>query len=268
MIYKYSVHHHIGRFAYFRKHISIWLSRNVDRWVAPIDSSVQCCFVVGCGHSGTTLTAAKLGNHSKVMAIGYESNIFRPTRSISNPKRSIVGWLRQVGAEGKTHLLEKTPKHVHVLPQILRLLPQAKIVVTVRNPMDNCFSLYERFGCLEYAIDRWLADNQAACDAINNPAVKFVKYEQLTADPERGFAEICEFLGLPKEGCILGEQRTVFEREFGDTNMNLRREQVRKAIKPSTGRWRQKWSPAQIETVRARTTSVASRLGYTEGDLA
>lgn len=267
MIYKYSVHHQVGRFTVFRKSVSIWLSRIIDRWVRPVSSPVQSCFVVGCGHSGTTLMAAKLGNHPRVKAIGYESYIFKPTRPISKPKRSILAWLHQARHEGKTHLLEKTPKHVQVLPLIFSLLPDAKIVVMVRNPMDNCFSLYERFGSLEYAIERWLSDNDAALQMIRNPTVKFVKYEELTSKPEQGFAEICGFLGLSADIDILSEQPTVFERQFDDANMNLRREQVRQAIKPSGGRWREKWSQDQIDEVRSRTLAMAIRLGYAESNL-
>lgn len=268
MIYKYSVDHKVGFASYYFKRLRSWINQQLYRFVRPIDSPVQCNFIAGCGHSGTTLVTAKLGNHPGVLAIGHETTIFQPTRPAFSSLKKLRAWLKEAQCKGKTHLVEKTPKHVHMLMRIFQMVPAAKAVLTIRNPMDNCFSLHERFGDLEYAIERWLMDNEAVLNVLDHPNVQVIKYERLTSEPEQCFAEVCDFIGLSRDDAILAENETVFDREFSTQNMNLRREQVKQPIRLVTRKWEGKWSEAEIKQVRSRTSALAYKLGYTESDLA
>src|SRR5262249_32454660 len=55
--------------------------------------------------------------------------------------------------EGKCHVVEKTPHHIHWLPRIVAAFPQSKFLVTERDPYEFVISL----GHLGNRIDRRLA---------------------------------------------------------------------------------------------------------------
>lgn len=267
MIYAHAIHHNVGWLAYLSKRLRGWINQRLLRSMTPMRPGLQCVFVAGCGHSGTTLLTAKLGNHPAAKAIGYESKIFVPTHSALKARRMYLRWLEEARLEGKSHLIEKTPKHVHALPEILHLLPTAKVVLTVRNPLDNCYSIHERFGDLEYGIQRWLLDNESVERMKGHPSVKVVHYEHLASEPEACLAEVCRFLGMHEDPSLAAGGATVFDRQFSSLNMNLRREQVKQPIRLVTRKWAPAWSAAQAEEVRHRTRELALKLGYSEDDL-
>jgi hypothetical protein len=88
-------------------------------------------FIVGCGHSGTTLLVKILGMHSRIHAIPRETNF-----AYGKPAyvwRRMAEFARETRAAGKDRWIEKTPKHVHRIPLLLSLHPDARVVVLVRD---------------------------------------------------------------------------------------------------------------------------------------
>jgi len=59
-------------------------------------------------------------------------------------------------SEGKHHVLEKTPHHVHWLPRIAAAFPDSKFVLTVRDPYEFVLSLRHLGNRLDGRIERIL----------------------------------------------------------------------------------------------------------------
>ncbi|GHC32709.1 sulfotransferase family protein [Aidingimonas halophila] len=263
MKYVHSANHRATLGKYLRKQYKTLLNNLNSHSVRPLYSEVLPCFVVGCGHSGTTLTAAKLGNHSKAYLIGRETHHFAPAKGLYSSYLVASEWIALFETLGKKVFIEKTPKHVHAVDRILRVLPNARIIVMVRNPLDNCFSLFRRYGDLDYAIDRWNMDNRKALQVIQSSQAKLVSYESMTTAPQEEFGSICHFLGMEWDPSIIESGDTAYDDVRHERNMTVRQEQVRRPITPSTGAWKEGLTEAQVERVLDQTNPIAGRLGYT-----
>lgn len=171
--------------------------------LAAVDS-LRPVFIIGCGHSGTTLLTAMLDSHPRMHAYPGESNVFlRPLTA-----RSFAPLVEQAAEArrlGKAVLVEKTPRHVHAAEQIARLLPAARFVYLVRDGRDVADSLRRRGASLAAGIERWLADNEAGLAALaRHPGrVTLLRYEDLVADPAATLAGLCAFLGEAYDEAML-----------------------------------------------------------------
>jgi hypothetical protein len=160
-------------------------------------------FVVGCGHSGTTLVAVMLGMHSRIYLIPDETSVFIKGKGLRDTKRRLRQALQQCNKARVSHVCEKTPKHVRHADAILRAFPAAKIIVIVRDPRDVCCSLKRRMGSLRVGIERWDQDNRHALELLKRPNSFKLRYEDLIADPEATLDQLCRFLGLEYEHSML-----------------------------------------------------------------
>ena len=237
------------------------LQAGLDRFVPPVAESAAFAFVLGCGHSGTTLIASRLGNHPAIALIPEETNLFEPRRPLAGARRFLVAALARARGNGRQIVLEKTPKHVRVTGRLRRLLPEARLIVVVRNPLDTCLSLRKRGGTLEEAIRRWLVDNGAALALAGDPLARRVHYEAVTADPETELRAMTGFLGLAWDEGVLGTASGYAATGQKTDNMRLRAEQVSRPITQNSGKWREGLTAAEAAAVRARTGALYARLG-------
>ena len=241
--------------------LRIALNRRRDRGMAPIPESRAFAFVAGCGHSGTTLIASRLGNHPAVALIPEETNLFEPRRPLRHARQALLAALAAARGAGREIVLEKTPKHVRVTGRIRHLLPDSRLILVVRNPLDTCVSLRKRGGTLGEAIDRWLIDNGAALAVLDAPFARLFHFEALTSDPEPAFREMIAFLGLPWDDAVLGTASAYAAVPQKTATMRLRAEQVARPIRPNAGAWRSGLTPAEAEEVRRRTAGLYASLG-------
>jgi len=259
---KYSISHYAPFGAWIRQRAaSIWHSVP-DSFVKPYVSGLRTVFVIGCGHSGTTLTAAKLGGHSHVFLIGRETNAFGPSFGAHCSRRIVTEWSYFAELEGKSLILEKTPKHVQSVNRIRRVIPDARFIATVRNPLDNIASLYVRFGNLDAAIGRWKVDNKIILLRQGERYFNVIRYEELTGNPDSGFKELCRYCGLPWESGLLDEGETAYDSVRQEGNMAIRAAQVAKEIEPKVNTWPSVLTERQASIILRRTKSLAERLGY------
>jgi hypothetical protein len=104
-----------------------------------------------------------------------------------------------------TRWLEKSPRHVLHIPQILDFFPDARIINIVRDARD-VVSSNRRFQQLtdvterrRICIQRSLSWNHMVRTArkllSNEPRLMTIQYENLTADPEKYLAEMMYFIG-------------------------------------------------------------------------
>lgn len=107
-------------------------------------------FIVGCGHSGTSLLLNILGSHSRIYAIPKETGFAYKSAMRIWQKRLKFNMMTVLN--GKSRWIEKTPKHIHRIGKLMKLFPRSKFLIAIRDGRDVGYSLKERTGSLEQGI--------------------------------------------------------------------------------------------------------------------
>ena len=117
--------------------------------------------------------------------------------------------LRSLAGPGATRAVDKMPHNFLHLGLIAQMLPGARILHCVRDPVDTCFSCYrQRFGAgLPYTTRlEWLGVFYRAYAALMRHwsrvlplPMMTVRYESLVASPEPVLREVMAFLDVPWE---------------------------------------------------------------------
>lgn len=152
-------------------------------------------FIVGCGHSGTTMLRHVLNLHPNIYAVPYESRMF--FHSSFKIRLADAVWSTTAVSLGKSRWVEKTPAHIHRLQRILQVYPDSRILLLIRDGRDVAISLRKRWGDFERSLQRWIDDNRAGEPYWDHPQVMRLGYEQLVADFERQIRSVCDFIGEP-----------------------------------------------------------------------
>ncbi|MEV4373430.1 sulfotransferase [Nonomuraea sp. NPDC049637] len=148
---------------------------------------------------------------------------------------------RELVRSGKRYVVDKTPANAFAHQRIAACWPDARFVFLLRHPASIATSWHEaspdRRTPEEAALDalRYMKAVQRARAAL--PGLT-VRYEELSAEPERVTREICAFLGLEWEPRMLsyGEQQ-VLEKGLGDWRDKIRTGTVQPARElPSSDR--------------------------------
>lgn len=152
---------------------------------------------------------------------------------IGNIKEGEAAYARAVGdfsrplyeaaAAGKPVFIDKTPRYYLMLPLLRRALPEAQIVVLVRNPLAVLASICEtfnrgRFIWFEYWLD-WLEGHRCLAQGLREagPNQHFVRYEDLVTSPDEVLPPICESLGIQyTENMLSGYQSAQLRGRMGD----------------------------------------------------
>jgi hypothetical protein len=198
--------------------------------------SEEPIFVVGLPRTGTSLVERILGAHSAVFSAG-ELNDFAlallqtANESGVNPKisklelveRSLSLNCRPLGERyiGRTRprtgrvprFVDKLPGNYLYLGLISAALPQARIVMLERDPMDACCAIYNSLfaGTYPFSYDlrdlgayylayRRLADHWVRC---LGDRLLVVRYENLVRDFDHEARRLIEFCRLPWEDACL-----------------------------------------------------------------
>lgn len=200
-------------------------------------------FLVGCPRSGTSIVQRCLASHPEVLSVP-ESRLFRTVVAAhalprmlgiasrraafrlepiyqqlklpGTPRRHL--WMsayfqdfwksmdQKAREAGKTCWLEKTPDHVHFLPQIFRSLPDALVVHLIRPGPQTIASLYEvtrKFPkpwggpwTVQVCIEQWCRDVQASLQYAGHPGHVFLRFEKFLQATEVELHRITDALGL------------------------------------------------------------------------
>jgi hypothetical protein len=123
--------------------------------------------------------------------------------------------------------LDKNPPMTLVLPGFLRLLPEAKVIVALRDPRDvvvSCFMQFlplnpnsVGFLSLERTAQRYandLAVWRRLREVIASPWIE-LKYEDAVANLEKEARRALDFLGLPWEDKVLNYRERLKEKVVG-----------------------------------------------------
>ena len=159
---------------------------------------------------------------------------------------------------GKPRLVVKTPSNVLVWERIAACWPDAQFVFLLRHPAGAVASLHSSFdpawrpeeaGSMEESVARGLRYMNVVEEARSALPGFTVRYEELTAEPERVVRELCGFLGLPFEPGMLeyGEfGHAGFTPGLGDSSLNIRSGRIRRRRRCLT---RYRWAGRHLRRV-------------------
>jgi hypothetical protein len=110
----------------------------------------------------------------------------------------------------ETYFLDKTPRYYFIIPEILKIFPDAKIIFLFRNPLQVMSSIIETWcdGNLRelYSFER---DLNFGLEAISTGYELLkdrsyaIQYDEFVVDPEQCVREICDYLNLDFEEAML-----------------------------------------------------------------
>jgi len=172
--------------------------------------------------------------------------------------RHYVERIREL-APGATHVVDKLPDNFQHLGLIHLMFPGARIIHSMRDPMDSCFSCFSRLfigNNLGYTYDLaatgryWVTYHELMRhwrDVLPAGRILDVSYETMVSDFENQARRLVEYLGLPWDARCLG---------FHENRRIVRTASVAQVRKPiyrtSVARWKhyERHLGALLEIVR------------------
>jgi tetratricopeptide (TPR) repeat protein len=198
-----------------------------DRRTGIPDPSPQPVFILGMFRSGSTLVEHILGAHGQIAAGGELDLIPRIARGLGNDPAGMAGapepllkdyaeaYLTRIRAmyPGAIAVTDKRPDNFWHVGLIKRLFPNAKIINTVRHPLDTLVSVWGQYLHTSlnygYAIKDIAAHAHAERRMMSHWRQLFpddiltVPYEAVVMQPEREVRRMLDFLGLPFDPACL-----------------------------------------------------------------
>lgn len=191
------------------------------------DANPQPVFILGMFRSGSTLVEQILGAHSQIAAGGELDMIPRIARSMGNDADVLAGIpdkLRQDYAQayltrvramypGAGIVTDKRPDNFWHVGLIKTMFPKAKIINTVRHPLDTLVSVWGQY--LQSSLNYGFTVQDIAAHAyverqmmghwrnVYPDDILTVPYEAVVTQPETEVRRMLDFLGLPFEAACL-----------------------------------------------------------------
>ena len=230
-------------------------------------------FIVGCGHSGTSIMLAILGNHPAFYPITYESALFK--RSESEIRETMLQWDKECIEAAKKRWIEKTPPHIFHIKRFLLHRPQSKFIIMLRDGRDVVCSLKYRtdYKNFEERVERWIYDNLAGLPYWNHPNVIVVKYEDLIGKTEITLKKVFSFLEESYTSEILDyykyqkywyhsevlKPETILTQE---DHHRLRNWQINQPLFDGRGRWQQEMVNGEKELFKHYAQQYLEQFSY------
>ncbi|QFY88954.2 sulfotransferase [Magnetovirga frankeli] len=225
-------------------------------WPGCVDSK-RPLLIVGMPRSGTSLTEQILASHPDVVGAGelsdwstlaerHKQAVLRAQLDPALVQSLADHYLDTLHQFDQTALrvIDKMPGNYQNLGLIHAVLPNAKFIHTLRNPLDTCLSIYFQNFNTGHTYAKDLDDiahyyrqyhrlMEHWRQVLPEDAMLEVRYEELVEDPETWSRRLIDFIGLEWDDNCLNFHQT--ERRVG-TASNW---QVRQPIyKTSKDRWR------------------------------
>ena len=232
----------------------------LEKTLPPIQEERVPIFIVGMLRSGTTLIEQILASHPAVYGAGELTTLeelAKKAKLLSNEchdwKEALLA-LRKLGQEyldqiwklapDARYITDKMPGNYVHLGLIHLMLPNAKIIHALRDPIDTCFSCYAIRFTLghEYSYDlealarqylRYSKLMKHWHNVLPPGRILDVHYEDNISEPERETKRMLDYLGLPWDPACL---------KFYDSKRAVRTASVTQVRKPlyssSVARWK------------------------------
>jgi Flp pilus assembly protein TadD len=230
-------------------------------------------FIIGCGHSGTSIMLAILGNHPAFYPITYESALFK--RSESEIRKIMLQWDRECVEAGKESWIEKTPPHIFHIKKFLLHRPQSKFIIMLRDGRDVVCSLKYRteYKNFEERVERWIYDNLAGLPYWDHPNVMVVKYEDLVGETEITLRKVFSFLGENYVSQVLDyhqQQKHWYHSEIikpkaiitHEDHHKLRNWQINQPLFDGRGRWKREMVDVEKEVFKQQAQKYLEQFSY------
>ena len=140
--------------------------------------------------------------------------------------QSIINWARildQIASErGCSIWLEKTPAHIAYAEEIQKLLPQARFIHILRQPVASVASLVDAgrtysswrpYADIEYSLDFWNRNTELSARYAEDSRHLLFRYESLISQPDFVLTAIFDFIEIdpvPLE-VLLGRRKATAE---------------------------------------------------------
>jgi hypothetical protein len=269
----------------------------LERWAATGESLQPWQrFAILCGHprSGTTLLEQMLDSHPGVMTaeethilhdeaylplsrgFSAEASLLEVLESapISRLRQSRANYFRFAEMYlGKTigdkTLVDKNPALNVLIPAAVRIFPEAKFLIALRDPRDVCLSCFMQplspnpvssaYLSLEGTVGQYLSVMgfwRTLLPRLRNPFLE-VRYEELVDDLEGTSRKVLGFLGIPWD-------ERVMRFDEHARSKSLRSPSYAEVTKPVTRRAVGRWQNYRrhIEPYIARLEPMMQALGY------
>jgi Sulfotransferase family len=207
-------------------------------------------FVICTLRSGSTLLRVLLDSHSQIRSphelhLRYVSVNFdqkwseRSMKELGLDARGAQYLLwdrllhRELTASGKSIIADKTPNNVFIVDRLREAWPDARFIFLLRHPGSIARSRQAYKG--EGADELIVKYVEALEDARQTYDGHTVRYEDLTADPERELRAICSFLGIDYEPGMLdyGQyDHGRYKSGLGDWNEKIKSGQIQQPEPP------------------------------------
>jgi tetratricopeptide (TPR) repeat protein len=207
--------------------------------------SDQPIFVLGLPRSGTTLVERILSSHDEVVSAGElthftrliaaraqgisrDPNASRPDMVRATAKvdfaalgkeylQAAKAHLQGILAGKSRHFIDKFPQNTLNIGAIHRALPDARIVLLDRHPMDSCYSMYKQVFTDIYhfsydleELGRYFVAHQRLMEHwldVLPDNIHLVRYEDLVQNPGEEARKLVSFCGLEWQDQCLDFQR-------------------------------------------------------------
>ena len=247
-----------------------------DESQVPVDSS-RYIFILGLPRSGTTLVERILtglpgvrsngetDNFSRaLMAAGGGSGDVFQRAAAADPHAVAAGYARLAAPGPRAgFIIEKLPLNYLYAGAIHRALPEAKILLVNRSPLDSCFAMYRTLFAAAYPfsydlqeLGRYYAGYEQLMNhwrSVLGSGLHDVVYEDLVREPQRFGAAIARYCGLIWSDAAIDIQNNK------SVSLTASAAQVRRPIYgSSSGRWRHYRAHLEslIGTLRAHAVSL------------
>ncbi len=204
-------------------------SNLLDRWAAAGDPSPVPIFIVGMPRCGSTLIEQILASHPQVHAAGELNSLDRVVKTLPNSAGRPVPFPAGIGeldadrlqrlgqaylaslptpADGKQRITDKTLSNFLYVGLIRLILPNARIVHTLRNPVDTCVSCFSKLFASGLTFSYDLAElgrfyrgyHQLMAhwrSVLPGGAMLDVSYEDVVDNLEEQARRLIDYCGLP-----------------------------------------------------------------------
>jgi hypothetical protein len=188
--------------------------------------------VIGAPRSGTTSLWHYLRDHPEVfMAPSKELRFFNSDAGIGDVdeyRANFRGW------RGERAIGEASPQYMYsadAMRRMAQVLPQSRLVVVLRNPVDRAYSDYwlraatgqelrsfaevvAAGGTVYVKRGRYLQYLEQVCELYPRDVLRVELFEELVSSPRRVYGSICDHLGVATDfvPAELGKQTNSYVR--------------------------------------------------------
>ena len=201
---------------------------------SPSQAGKTPVFIVGMPRSGTTLIEQILASHPAVFGAGELADLHEVIHGAPGAisGQPFTAWapklndddFRALGenyleriqqlSPDRIYITDKMPANFFYIGMIRRMLPQARIIHAMRDPMDSCFSCFARLfnDTMAFAYDmgtlgryyvRYMQLMEHWQAVLPEGTILNVRYEEVVADVEGQARRMLAYLGLPWDDTCL-----------------------------------------------------------------